>query len=80
MKFMEKMHTEIINIVAMQFELKPETVSMETHLELDLGADSIDLIMLVIEFENTYGVSIPVEELSFIYSPQRVVEIIKKKL
>ena len=39
------------DLVSEQFALEPEEVTMETSFEEDLGADSVDLVELVMAME-----------------------------
>ena len=52
---MEEIFKTIQSLIAEQFAVEPEEVTMETALEEDLGADSVDLVELVMamaeEFE-----------------------------
>ena len=43
-------------LVAEQFALEPEEVAMETSFEEDLGADSVDLVELVMAMEEEFEV------------------------
>lgn len=42
------------NLVAEQFSLEPQEVRMETSFEYDLGADSVDLVELVMAIEEEF--------------------------
>ena len=44
-------------VLADQFDVKPETITRETDLMSDLGADSLDLVELIMTLEEEYGVS-----------------------
>ena len=43
-------------LVAEQFALEPEEVTMETAFDEDLGADSVDLVELVMAMEEEFDV------------------------
>ena len=43
-------------LVAEQFAVEPEEVSMETAFEEDLGADSVDLVELVMAMEEEFEI------------------------
>ena len=49
-------------LVAEQFALEPEEVAMETSFEEDLGADSVDLVELVMAMEEEFEVGETQEE------------------
>ena len=42
------------DLVAEQFAIEPEEVSMESSFEEDLGADSVDLVELVMAMEEEF--------------------------
>ena len=48
--------------LADELELDPARVEEETRFKEDLEADSLDLVELVVELEDSYGVRIPDEE------------------
>jgi acyl carrier protein len=45
------------DILAEQFDVEPETITRDTDLMNDLGADSLDLVELIMALEEEYGVS-----------------------
>ena len=49
-------------LVAEQFSLEPEEVSMETSFEDDLGADSVDVVELVMAMEEEFELGVTQEE------------------
>ena len=44
------------DLVAEQFALEPEEITMDTAFEEDLGADSVDLVELVMAIEEEFDV------------------------
>ena len=44
-------------ILAEQFDIDPKTITENTDLMNDLGADSLDLVELIMTLEEEYGVS-----------------------
>jgi len=44
-------------VLAEQLEVDPDTITRETDLMSDLGADSLDLVELIMTLEEEYGVS-----------------------
>ena len=45
-----------------ELEIDPERVQDPTRFKEDLEADSLDLVELVMELEDTYGIKIPDDE------------------
>ena len=53
---MEEIFKTIQSRIAEQFAVEPEEVTMETALEEDLGADSVDLVELVMAMEEEFEI------------------------
>ena len=69
---------KVRDALASQFELDPETVTMETNLIDDLGADSLDVVELIMELEAEFGVTISDEAAAELYTVQRIVDYLEK--
>ena len=41
--------------LAKQFEIDPETITVETNIVDDLGADSLDVVELIMSLEDSFG-------------------------
>ncbi len=48
--------------MATELEVDPARIGEDTRFREDLEADSLDLVELVVELEDSYGVRIPDEE------------------
>jgi acyl carrier protein len=48
--------------LATELELDPDRIQDGTRFKEDLEADSLDLVELVMELEDTYGIKIPDDE------------------
>ena len=62
MMSMEEIFKTIQSLIAEQFAVEPEEVTMETALEEDLGADSVDLVELVMAMEEEFEIGEVQEE------------------
>lgn len=51
----------VIAIVAEQMNVNADTITPETSFVNDLGADSLDTVELVMEFEDEFDLTIPDE-------------------
>jgi len=58
--------------LASQFEVDPSKITRETDIMNDLGADSLDLVELIMTLEDEYGVSVTDES---VYEHKTVGEI-----
>lgn len=62
---MEEILKTLRTMIAEQFAVDPAGVTMETSFEDDLGADSVDLVELMMAMEEAFEVEeIPEEELA----------------
>ena len=59
---MEEIFKTIQSLIAEQFAVEPEEVTMDTSLEEDLGADSVDLVELVMAMEEKFEIGEVQEE------------------
>ncbi|MBQ5976608.1 MAG: acyl carrier protein [Oscillospiraceae bacterium] len=69
---------KVRDALAAQFELDPDKITMETNLIDDLGADSLDVVELIMNIEDEFGVSISDEEAANLFTVQRIVEFLEK--
>ena len=53
---MEEIFKTMQDLIAEQFALDPDEISMESSFTDDLGADSVDLVELVMAMEEAFGV------------------------
>lgn len=64
-------------ILSEQFSVEEDTITGETLLEDDLGADSLDVVDLLMTIEDTFEVEIPDEEVENIKTVGALVEYIE---
>ena len=70
---LEKMRPSIASLLGVD----EEAITEETNFKEDLGADSLDLMELVMGFEDMFGVEIPTEDLTEISTVGDVIEFLK---
>ena len=49
---------QVRDTLAKQFEIDPATITPETNIIDDIGADSLDAVELIMSLEDNYGISI----------------------
>ena len=69
---------KIQNILAQQFEVSADSISTDTNIVDDLGADSLDVVELIMSIEDEFGVSISDEEAANLVTVQRIVDYVEK--
>jgi acyl carrier protein len=58
----EEVLQRIRDHLATELEVEPARIDEEARFKEDLEADSLDLVELVVELEDSYGIRIPDEE------------------
>ena len=66
-------------IVCDQMGTTPDKVNKETSFINDLGADSLDTVELVMEFEDEFEISIPDEDAEKIQTVGNAIDYIESK-
>ena len=66
------------NALAEQFEVDAESITAETNLIDDLGADSLDVVELIMSLEDLFGITISDEDAAQLYTVGRIVEYLEK--
>ena len=64
--------------LAQQFEVEADTITLDTNLIDDLGADSLDVVELIMSLEDMFGISITDEDAAQLYTVSRIVEYLEK--
>jgi len=54
---------KVITILAEQFDVDEEKINEDTNLQDDLGADSLDVVDLLMSIEDEFEIEIPDEEI-----------------
>ena len=68
---------KVRNALAQQFELDPASITMDTNLLEDLGADSLDVVELIMSLEDEFNVSISDNDAAELYTVGRIVEYLE---
>ncbi len=71
---------EVKNIVVEQLHVTPEKVVESASFIEDLGADSLDIVELVMAFEEKFNIEIPDEDSQKLDTVGKAVEYLKTKL
>ena len=65
-------------ILAEQFEVSADSVSEDTNLVDDLGADSLDVVELIMSIEDEFGISVSDEDAVGLTTVGKIVDYIEK--
>jgi len=56
------MFEQIVDIISKQLSKDAGEISLETNIMEDLGADSLDVVELLMAIEDNFGVTVPDED------------------
>lgn len=68
---------KVKNILAKQFDVEEDSITAETNLQEDLGADSLDVVDLLMSIEDEFETEIPDEEVENIHTVGDLVSYIE---
>lgn len=66
-------------ILAEQFDVEEDSITAETTIQEDLGADSLDVVDLLMSIEDEFEIEVPDEEIENIKTVGNLVEYIEKR-
>ena len=79
MSKVENVEERVLNIVCEQLGTTRDKITNETSFINDLGADSLDTVELVMEFEDEFDISIPDEDAEKIQTVGAAITYIEEK-
>lgn len=74
---MENIEQRVKKIVADQLGVNEAEVKNESSFQDDLGADSLDVVELVMAFEDAFGCEVPDEDAEKLTTVQQAIDFIK---
>ena len=72
------MFEEICKILGEQLGIAPDTIRPEQEVVKDLGADSLDVVELMMALEDEHGITLPEEDIEKVKTVQDIVDIMNK--
>ena len=76
---MEKMFEKVQAILAKQLRLDAAKITLESQIKKDLGADSLDILQLLMRLEDQYGIVIPDKALATFTTVSDVVNYLEQE-
>tara|TARA_B100000131_G_scaffold322803_1_gene378152 strand:- start:3293 stop:3523 length:231 start_codon:yes stop_codon:yes gene_type:complete len=69
---------KVKEVIIDKLGVEEDTITKEAHFVNDLGADSLDTVELIMEFEEEFGIEIPDEDAENITTVGSAVDYIEK--
>ena len=75
----DKLFYEVKNVLAKQLRKPEDIIKPESKIIDDLGADSLNILMLLMTIEEDFGIKVPDEELADFRTVGDVVSFLEKQ-
>ncbi len=72
------MYEKIVKMLAEQLGIEAKTITPQSEVVKDLGADSLDVVELMMALEDEYGVTLPEGEVENVKTVQDIVDMVNK--
>ncbi len=70
-------YNKVIDIIAAKLKIEKNTVQSQSGLQ-DLGADSLDMVEIIMKLEEVFGIEIKDEDAEKLHNVQEVVDYVQK--
>lgn len=74
----KNLQQEIFKIVSEQLGVAEESIKLDSNFRVDLGADSLDTVEMVMALEDHFDIEIEDEDAEKLDTPAKVIEFISK--
>ena len=71
------MFEKVRDILSEQLEIDPEKITMDTNIMEDLGADSLDVVELIMALESEFGIMINDETAATLVTVSEIVKFLE---
>ncbi len=69
---------KLVKVLTEQLMVDADQIKPETRIKEDLGADSLDILQIVMTFEDEYGIKIPDDDLASFETVGDILEYFEK--
>lgn len=76
---MQNIDARVREIIVDKLAVDPEDVTLEASIKGDLGADSLDVLELVMEFEQQFNINIPDEIVEDIVTVEQAIKCVEER-
>ena len=71
------MFEQIVEIISKQLKVEAEEILPQTNIMEDLKADSLDVVELLMAIEETFGVTVPDEDIASLKTVQNIADYVE---
>lgn len=70
---------KVIDLIAKQLNKPTNEINVDSEIVKDLGADSLDVVEMLMTFEEEFGIVVPEEEATKLVTVHDIVNVIDNK-
>lgn len=72
------MFDKVTNLISKNLNIAKDTITLESHLQNDLGADSLDAVDLIMSIEDDFNITIPDETAQKLHTVKDIVAFLEQ--
>ena len=72
------MYEKVCKMLAEQLDISVDTITPQSEVVKDLGAESLDVVELMMQLEDEYGITLPEGEVENVKTVQDIVDMMEK--
>ena len=72
------MFEKVQALLAEQFDISADKITPQSEVVKDLGADSLDVVELLMQLEEEFGITLPDSEMENLKTVQDIVDMMEK--
>lgn len=74
------MYDKVVEIIAHQLQIDTDIIDEHTKIMEDLGADSLDVVEMLMTMEDKFGLTIPDEDIEELVTVSDIVEYVESNM
>lgn len=80
-EFIKKtMYDKVVEIIARQLQIDTDMIDEHTKIMEDLGADSLDVVEMLMAMEDSFGITVPDEDIEELVTVSDIVEYVESNM
>lgn len=76
----ETMYDKVVEIIARQLQIDTDMIDEHTKIMEDLGADSLDVVEMLMAMEDSFGITVPDEDIEELVTVSDIVEYVESNM
>ncbi len=74
------MYDKVVEIIARQLQIDTDMIDEHTKIMEDLGADSLDVVEMLMAMEDSFGITVPDEDIEELVTVSDIVEYVESSM